>query len=171
MRNTILKCGVVGAIIVFIWTMFTWMVLPLHHINQFSNETSIQDQILNNAPVSGLYIVPSQCNKDSMQKGPMIFASVSKEDNCYCMATSMIKEFVVQFIGACIITWLLLQTKLNFRKSVGFITLIGVLIAWMSAIPNVIWFHFPTAYAVSAIFETAVGWCLAGLAICKIAKR
>jgi hypothetical protein len=171
MKKTILKCGAVGAVILFLWMMFTWMALPIHQINHFSNESNVSNQILSNAPQSGLYMIPSQCDKDSMQKGPLIFASVSKEDSCYCMVTSMIKELVVQFIGACVITWLLFQTKLNFKKSVGFITLVGVLIAWMSAIPHVIWFRFPAMYAVGAIFESAVGWFLAGLAICKLAKR
>jgi hypothetical protein len=94
-----------------------------------------------------------------------------KEETSYNMAGSVLKALLMKFIGACIVTWLLLKTKLNFKQSVGFITVIGFLIAFMGKMPDVIWFQFPGKFAFLCILEGVIGWFFAGLAIAKLAKR
>ena len=173
-RETIFKCGVAGAVVLFIIGWLTWAATPMFssQFNKFQDESRVQETILNNAPKSGLYTLPSCCHKEKkVDKGPFIFMSIMKEETSYNMAGSVIKAFLMKFIGACIVTGLLLQTKLNFRQSVWFIAVIGFLISFMGKMPDVIWFQFPGKFAFFCILEGVIGWFFAGLAIAKLAKR
>lgn len=174
MREKIIKSGAVGAIILFIWGMFSWAVLPWHtmQFKQFSNEAAVQNAILSNAPTSGLYTIPSCCNRDKkMDKGPFIFMSVMKEEKSYNMTGSIIAALIMKFVAACLVTWLLLQTKLDFRKSVVFIVVIGFLVGLLGELPKVIWHQFPGMFAFTMIVDSIIGWFLAALAIAKLARK
>ena len=171
MRNKIFKCGLIGAVVLFVWGFFSWMVLPWHgkQFKAFSNESSVRDSILNNANENGIYSIPSmdRCGKEP---GPFIFASIKRDYSC-SMAGSLISVFIMKFVAACVVTWLLLQTKLDNKKSVTFITVIGFLIPFTALLPNVIWMGFPGMYAVTNILDSMIGWFFAGLAITRFARK
>jgi hypothetical protein len=178
----IMKCGFIGGFILFIWGAAAWTILPwqMNQFKKFSDEKSIRFDIKDNAPQSGLYMIPSMnySNQDDMMEakkhmaeGPYVFAAVLTNGKNPNVAGSAIAAFVVKLIAACLVAWLLFQTRLEYNKSVAFVTVVGFIIGLMATMPYVIWFGFPGMFAISCIIESVFGWFFAGLAMAKIAGR
>lgn len=185
-KKKLIKGAIIGGAIVFLWCFVSWMLLPWHAktFNKFSNEESVADAIKNNAPVSGIYILPNTFLYDSstssdemqnsmtmMQEGPTLFASVRLEGMGQKTIRPLIVSLLIQIIGAGIITWMLLQTKgLKFKQKVLFVTLFGIAIGVLGVLPAWNWWCFSASYTLSICFDMVVGWFLAGLAIAKICR-
>lgn len=171
MKEKVYKCGVIGAAILFTWGWISWGILPWHknQYKAFTNESSVKDVMLNQTKEGGFYTIPSM-DKCGQEKGPFIFASIKRDYTCSMLGAS-ISMFIVKFVAACVVTWLLLQTKLDYKKSVTFITVIGFLIPFAALLSNVIWMGFPPMYAVTNILDSMIGWFFAGLAIAKFARK
>jgi hypothetical protein len=180
MMQKLIKGAVLGGVILFIWGFVAWMVLPWNkmHMMKFKNEQKVAQAVMDGAPTSGIYVLPNYMDmpkhskeravgEQEMRQGPYVFAAVSLTGRDPSMAMSMIQGFIVKVIGAFLVTWLLLQTKLAFRKQVGFITVVGLTVGFLAAMPYVIWFGFPAMFAWACIFETTIGWFLAGLGIAR----
>lgn len=190
MDNKLLKCGVVGGVIVFIWCLISWMILPWHELSlkQFKDEKRVYEAIRDNAPVSGVYILPnmyvyrdgmskSDMNKmvanqqEMMAKGPVMFACISR-DGVKGSIRPFVISLIIQIIGGLIITWMLLQTKFNaFKKQVTFVTVAGVLVGILGVLPAWNWWAMSMSYTLSIILDLVIGWFLAGIAISKLLKR
>lgn len=182
MMQKIVKCGFIGGFILFLWGAAAWTILPfqMNQFKKFSDEKDVRFTIKDNAPASGLYLIPN-CNgksqedmkeaKKQMAEGPFIFAAVSVEGKNPSMAGSAVAGLVVKLIAACLVAWLLFQTRLDYNKSVTFVTVIGLVIGFMGTMPYVIWFGFPGTFAISCIIEAGLGWFFAGLAMAKLAGK
>ena len=61
MWKSLLRCGIVGGVIVFLWMMVSWMVLPMHKatMNKFVDESEVLSTITRYAPKDGIYVIPS----------------------------------------------------------------------------------------------------------------
>ncbi|MGD0664667.1 MAG: hypothetical protein ABSA17_02915 [Rhabdochlamydiaceae bacterium] len=182
MMQKIMKCGFIGGFILFIWGAAAWMILPWQksQINKFSNEKSIRYDIKDNAPVSGLYMIPSLNYTDAdelaeakkhMAEGPFVFAAVMAQGKNPSMAGSSVAALISKVVLACLVAWLLFKTNLDYNKSVVFIVVIGLVIGIAASLPYVIWFGFPGMFAISTIIESVFGWFFAGLAMSKLAHR
>lgn len=190
MDKKILKCAIVGGLVVFIWGMISWMVLPWHSnsFKQFQNEKEVYEAIKDNAPTSGVYILPNMyVYKDGMSqsdikrqmsdqhhmmsKGPVMFASISVEGMKGMSLKPFVTSLIIQIIGAGIITWMLLQTKINvYKKQVIFITVAGFLVGLLGLLPAWNWWGFSGSYTFTCFADLVISWCLAGLAIGKVIK-
>ncbi len=120
MGKSLLWGTILGALIVFVWMMVSWMLIPWHcHVmNQFSNEQRVSEAILASTDQSGIYVLPNMCDaadmeqhSEAMKKGPVVFASVQREGFNVASATPYILAFIIQLIGAFLVTYLLLLTK------------------------------------------------------------
>lgn len=183
MMQKLIKCGIAGGVVLFLWGVVSWMVLPWHQMNmlKFKDESKVARVISDNAHQSGIYILPNMQNlprdskamaeaRDAMRQGPFVFASVSLEGQSPNMGVPMIQGIVLKIITACLVTWLLLQTKLKYSRKVAFVTVVGVVIALIATLPQVFWVGFPLGFSFACIFEIIVGWFLAGLVIAKLSK-
>lgn len=175
----IMKCGFIGGFILFIWGAAAWTILPwqMNQFKTFSDEKNIRFKIQDSTPESGLYLLPSMKNNDpqevkkQMAEGPFVFASVMKNGKNTSMVGSTVSSLIVKIIAACLVSWLLFQARLDYNKSVVYVTVIGVLIGFMGTLPYVIWFGFPGMFAISSIIESAFGWFFAGLAMAKVGMK
>jgi hypothetical protein len=98
MEKRILKCALIGGLTVFIWGFISWAILPWHEktFNQFKDEKKVYEALKDNAPVSGIYILPNmyasskgmsssdmrkvmESRQQMMVNGPVMFASVCRE--------------------------------------------------------------------------------------------
>ena len=178
-----MKCGRVGGLVLFVWGMLAWTVLPWHkmHMMKFNEESRVAKVIQDNAPMSGIYVIPNMMNlakgssemkdaEEMMRSGPFVFAAVSLEGRSPGMAAPLIKGLILKIVAAFLVTWLLLHTKLSYNKRVGFVTMVGVVIAIMATMPYWIWFGFPAGFTVACIFEMVFGWFFAGLVIAKLSR-
>lgn len=178
----IIKCGLIGGFILFIWGAVSWTVLPWQkaQIMSFSSEKDVRSAISDNISGSGLYVLPNLQNyandPDGMAKaqarmaeGPYIVAAVAADGRSPNMVGRAVANLIVKIIAACLVTWLLVQTsQRDFTKAVKFVTVAGVVIAILSTMPYAIWFAFPGNFVVASMIETIFGWFFAGLAIGKM---
>jgi VanZ family protein len=182
MVQKIMKCGFIGGFILFIWGAVAWTILPfqMSQFKKFSDEKSVRFNIKENAPVSGLYTIPSYnySNQEEMMEakkhmaeGPFVFAAVMPHGKNPNMAGDMVGNLIVKIIAACLVAWLLFQTRLEYNKSVTFVVVVGLVIGIMATMPYVIWFGFPGMFAISGIIESLFGWFFAGLAMSKMAGK
>ena len=183
MMQKLVKCGIAGGIVLFLWGMIAWTVLPWHqmHMLKFKDEARVARVIMENTPKSGIYLLPNMMDlpkdsqalmaaRDAMRQGPFMFASVSLEGKDPNMALPMFKGFILKIIAACLVTWLLMQTKLNYNKRVGFVTMVGIVIGIMGTLPHTFWLGFPLGFSIACMFEIIFGWFFAGLVIAKLVK-
>jgi hypothetical protein len=187
MSKTLLKAAVLGGLIVFVWGMFSWMIFPWHQscLKKFTHESEVASVIRDNAPVSGVYVLPDTFaynehtshaemarGKEMMERGPFMFATVRSNGMGKMTLRPFIFSLIIQIIGALIVTWMLMQTKgLIFWKQVRFITLFGLGVAILGELPDWNWWGFSCAYVCINIADLVIGWFLAGLGIAKVLKR
>lgn len=189
MQSSLFKGAIVGAIIAFIWSAISWMAIPWHKatVNRFHNEQAIVDTMMTAAPKDGIYIFPYgfECNSKgacsseggqkqmgaSTVKQPMIFASVSHREMKMC-AGSFIMSFIIYFISAVLIAWLLLQTKSTiFWHKTLFVTIVGLTAGIMTYLPLLSWWSYPAGYVWVHIADLTITWFLAGLAMAKLVRK
>ncbi len=189
MVQRIIKCGLVGGLILFVWGAVSWTILPWQkgQMKGFSDESEVRSAIMDNAKGSGLYVLPNlhkyapnsedlAAAKARMAEGPFVIAAVSVEGRNPSMAGSAVMSLILKIVAACLVTWLLLKTQhqaypLDYHKSVKFVTVVGIVIALLATIPYGIWFAFPAHFVIGSIIEIVFGWFFAGLAISKLAMR
>ena len=100
-----------------------------------------------------------------------MFASVCREGVVGMSYGPFVISLIIQVLGAGIITWMLMQTKLTpYQKRVSFVTLAGVLVGVLGLLPSWNWWGFSGAYTLSCVADLVIGWFLAGLAIGKLCK-
>lgn len=187
MMKSILKCAVVGGVIAFVWYMFSWMILPWHAMvmHRFTDEKAVASAMMQYAPESGVYILPSMpaaadqegAEQDTMEKaparhGPFAYANVVREGMREPgMLPTMLTGLITQIIGAGLVTWLLMQTKITkYWNRVQFVTLVGFIVGFLAFVPLWNWWGFTAGYAVVGILEMTIAWFFAGLALAKMAK-
>ncbi len=187
MQKTLLKSALIGGLIAFIWGVFSWMVFPWHQscLNKFSDESDVASVIRDNAPVSGMYVLPNTFAYNSgtshhemkkgmemMEHGPFMFASVRPNGIGKMTVGPFILSLIIQIIGAFIVSWMLLQTKgLHTKQQIGFVTLFGLSIGVLGQLPDWNWWGFSGCYIITNMIDLVIAWFLAGLGIVKVLKK
>lgn len=190
MDKKLFQAAVLGGIIVFLWGLISWMLLPWHQvtIKQFVNEERVAEVIRENALERGIYLMPSMYTYDNRQtpavaqqrveegreklaRGPVMFASINPQGVNPNMAGSFFISIVINIIGAFFITWIVSQIKGGYWQRVGFITLIGFLVGFLGLLPAWNWWNFNMSYVVVGMMDLLIGWFLAGLLIAKIQQK
>lgn len=163
---------------------------------RFHHEERVADVIRENAPKSGVYILPNfyqmkkeqgkengpNCRpedigyrdcargKEMMQKGPVVFAAVQL-NGMGSLKVALIISLIIDIIAAYFVTWLFVHTKLDYRKGVIFIAVAGLFAGIMAYLPAWNWWGLSVGYTFAGIASMVVAWFLAGLAIVKLAAK
>lgn len=175
--------SVLGAIVLFIWSMIAWEMIPWPGtpLRAFANEDAVTQAIVANAPASGNYLLPNPDMKgltadqqqkamDKMAQGPIVFAAVRREPFT-SMAKPLVIQFLTQLVVALIACFLLLQTSgLAFKCRVLFLTLIGLLIFVGGHVDEWNWWSFSNAYMLMQFGALVIGWFLASLVMSSVVK-
>lgn len=189
MFGTLCKCGLAGGLILFVFGVVSWTIFPwqTQKILSFTNEAEVEKVMRANAPISGIYLLPNvyastrgldqaglhvmaEQQNALIQKGPVVFASIEAEGQCYgrLMISSVGHLFLL--IAACaalgaLVSRLSLSAFMGRLAVVGGVGLfLGVLGAW----PLVAWWGFPFSFVVVSTAHALVGWLLAGLVIARL---
>ncbi len=180
--KVLIKGALIGGVVAFVWMNFSWMVLPWHMmtISTLPNDAPIAESLKNNVKESGLYILPWTETKteaaqaeinQKMEKGPFAYMVVHPNGLKLNMIKMMLFGLLFNIVIAFILTYLLTKTKgLSYIQKAGFVTTAAVAGSLVIVVPNFIWWHFPLAYTLVTIVDTAFTWGFAGLAIGKIVK-
>lgn len=167
LRNIVLA-GIFGAVILFVWNSFSWMVLPWHAqiLHQFANESVVSKVIKDNVNKSGIYL--SEYNTQSLDNSPQVFSVVSFHTKGGMQAQLMI-YFVIEAIAAFLVAFMviLLNSKYYFVR-LGFILLFALTAAIFCQLPYWIWWHFPSNFILVTFLDTLIAWFLAGTLMAAI---
>lgn len=193
MNKNYWKCALLGGIVVFIWGVVSWMLLPWHMMttHKFINEEQVAMAIKVNAPEDGVYFLPSchpdasaqkmdkkgkeaswQGTKDRMRRGPIVCASVHLQGMDPDSIRPFIGSLIIQIIGAFFATWLFLKTKASsYGRQVCWFAVVGLFAGIVSALPAWNWMGFSAGWTIVCILDLVIGWTLAGCVIAKVAKK
>ena len=183
MNKTILA-GILGAIVMFIWTAVAHMFTPLGEagVSQIGadNEAPLIDAMKANlGDRRGLFIFPGvnlgpnatrQEKNDAMKqmaeketKGPsgILMYHPTRE---FTFGKWLGVEFVTELIEAILVVCLLAQTRLTtFVGRVSFVTTAGILAAIATNVSYWNWYGFPKRYTVCYMFIEVVGFFFVGI--------
>jgi hypothetical protein len=181
-----LKGGVVGGLVLFIWSALSWMALPIHEqtFHGFSNETLVESALMASLDKgqAGVYILPNpkgpanqteDAQKQAMEKshkGPFAFIVMTPK-GWGSMGLHMLVGFLINFLSAALVTGLLLKTGgMKYWGRVWFVVLFAVTAGVICHLPEWNWWGFSARFIGAQFLDLIAGWLLAGLAIARITK-
>jgi hypothetical protein len=187
----ILLAGILGGIVMFVWTSIAHMALPLGEtgINKIPNESAVlsamQSGIGDN---TGLYIFPglgvgknatreekNQAMKQMQQRigtNPSGILMYHPPGRQFAFGKSLAIEFSTEVLQAILVIWLFAQMRIgSFAGRVGFVLIAGILAAITTNISYWNWYGFPGVYTASYILIEIVGFFLVGIVAALLLRK
>ena len=182
----IVIAGVVGGIVVFVWSFLSHVILPLGatglHTDALPGEAALLNAMKENIPESGMYFIPGmdlsitdaaarqEAVAAKMKANPVAFLVIQKEGAEGMMPRQLISEFVANIFCALLAAIILAEVGSGYFMRVIIVTLLG-LFAWLAVdVSHWIWYAFPSDYAMAQGVDHVVGWFAAGLVLAAIVK-
>jgi hypothetical protein len=179
----VLLAGILGGIVMFIWTSIAHMALPLGEagISEIRNETAVLSAMQTNiGDNTGLYIFPglglgknaSRQKKSEAMKhmGEKIAANPSgilmyhASGRPFALGKSLGIEFGTELLESILVVFLLAWTRIgSFAGRVGFVLVAGILSATATNVSYWNWYGFPGVYTASYVVIQIVGFLLVGI--------
>jgi len=179
----ILFTGVLGGIVMFIWTSIAHMALPLGEagIREIPNESAVLSAMQSNiGEQTGLYIFPGpgvgknatrQEKNEAMKRisekmavNPSGILMYHAPGRPFAFGKWLGIEFGTELLEAILVVFLLAQTRMvSFAGRVGFVLVAGILAAITTNVSYWNWYGFPGAYTASYVLTQIVGFFLVGV--------
>lgn len=170
--RSMLTAAVLGAVVLFLWGWFSWMVLPWQMAvsNRFADEAAVQQALKMNAEQRGVYYLPFE-NGDERPGEPVAFVNLLPDGWGAGMAKTMIVGLVGLIVAALLVLRLPGLARIpTYRGRAGFIALAGLAIAFYTNFVYWNWYRFPTAYTLVQMLDALIGWALAGLVMARFVR-
>jgi len=187
----ILLAGVMGGIVMFIWTSIAHMALPLGEagLGEIPNESTVLGAMQSNiGEQTGLYIFPgpgvsknaTRNEKDEAMKhmGEKMAANPSGILMYHApgrpleLGKLLGVEFGTELLEAILVVFLLAQTRIaSFAGRVGFVFVAGILAAIATNVSYWNWYGFPGAYTASYILTQIVGFLCVGIVAALVLRK
>jgi hypothetical protein len=187
----ILLAGVLGGIVMFVWTSIAHMALPLGEagINEIPNESAVLGAMQSSmGEKSGLYIFPglgvgknatreekSEAMKQMQQRiaaNPSGILMYHPPGRPFAFGKAWAIEFSTEVLQAILVIWLLAQTHIGtLGGRVGFVVIAGILAAITTNVSYWNWYGFPGVYTASYIFIELVGFGLVGVIAALVLRK
>ena len=187
----ILLAGILGGIIMFIWTSIAHMALPLGEagINEIPNESAVLSAMQSSiGDKTGLYIFPglgvgknatreekSDAMKQMQQRiaaNPSGILMYHPPGRPFAFGKSLVTEFSTEVLQAILVIWLLAQTRIgSFAGRVGFVLIAGILASITTNVSYWNWYGFPGVYTASYILIEIVGFVLVGIVAALLLRK
>ncbi len=181
MRSIVIG-GLLGGLVLFVWSAISWMVLPWHHSNfhKFDQEKVVEIVMQTNAPHKGIYLLPNPSHGSAQErkeaherasKGPFAFV-VMNPKGWGSMPLHMIFGLLIQIAGAGLVTGFLTFIKkpdAAYAEKFIFVVLFALAAGVVCQLPYWNWWGFPKDFILLAFADLLIGWSLAGLMIAKVA--
>jgi hypothetical protein len=187
----ILMAGILGGIVMFIWTSIAHMALPLGEagIGEIPNESAVLSAMQSNiGDQTGLYIFPgpglgknaTRQEKDEAMKhmGEKIAANPSgilmyhAPGRPLALGKLLGVEFGTELLEAILVVFLLAQTPIaSFAGRVGFVLVAGILAAIATNVSYYNWYGFPRVYTASYMLTQIVGFLCVGIVAALVLRK
>jgi hypothetical protein len=179
----ILLAGILGGIVMFVWTSLAHMALPLGEagIREIPNESAVLSAMQSNiGDQTGLYIFPGPgVGKDATRQekneamkhmaekiaaNPSGILMYHAPGRPFTFGKWLGVEFATELVEAILVVFLLVQTRIvGFSGRVGFVVVAGILAAITTNISYWNWYGFPSVYTASYMLIQIVGFFLVGV--------
>ena len=179
----ILLAGILGGIVMFVWTSIAHMTLPLGEagINEIPNESTVLGAMQSGiGDKTGLYIFPglgvgktatreekNEAMKQMQQRmaaNPSGILMYHPPGRQFAFGKALAIEFSTEVLQAILVIWLLAQTRIgSFAGRVGFVLVAGILAAITTNVSYWNWYGFPGVYTASYIAIEIVGFVFVGV--------
>jgi len=187
----ILLAGILGGVVMFVWTSIAHMALPLGEagIGEMPNESAVLSAMQSSmGEKSGLYVFPSlgvgkdatreQKNEAMKQMQQRVAANPSgilmyhPPGRPFAFGKALAIEFSTEVLQAILVIWLLAQTRIgSFAGRVGFVLIAGILASITTNVSYWNWYGFPRVYTVSYIVIELVGFVLIGIIAALVLRK
>jgi hypothetical protein len=188
----IVFAGVLGGIVMFIWTSVAHMFLPLGEagIGEIPNGSALLGAMQSNiGEQSGLYIFPGpgvgknatrQEKNEAMKRMPEKMAAnpsgilmYHAPGRPFTFGKWLGIEFATELLESILVVFLLAQTAIaSFAGRVGFVLVAGILAAIATNVSYWNWYGFPCVYTASYVSIQVIGFlCVGIVAALMLPKR
>jgi hypothetical protein len=187
----ILLAGILGGIVMFIWTSIAHMALPLGEagINEIPNESAVLNAMQSSmGEKTGLYIFPglgvgkdatreekNEAMKQMQQKiaaNPSGILMYHPPGRQFAFGKLLAIEFSTEVLQAILVIWLLAQMRIDsFAGRIGFVLIAGILAAVTTNVSYWNWYGFPGVYTGSYILIEIVGFALVGVTAALVLRH
>ena len=182
----ILLAAILGAVIIFLWGFLSWTVIHFHDASylSLSSGDEVADILKEKINENGVYYYPGDMGdaesgaelevlEEKHKKGPLFTIIYIKKGQELMNPMIFIKGFVVFFIAALIITFILNMVKDSlptFIRRFSFLLSFALFAGFATYINNYVWLHYPLEYSLVMALDVLIGWALAGILIAAIIK-
>ena len=187
----ILLAGILGGIVMFIWTSIAHMALPLGEagIREIPNESAALSTMQSNiGENTGLYIFPglgvskdasrqekSEAMKhmsEKMAANPSGILMYHAPGRPFALGKSLGIEFGTELLESILVVFLLAQTRIgSFPGRVGFVLVAGILAAISTNVSYWNWYGFPGVYTASYMLIQVIGFLCVGIVAALVLRN
>jgi hypothetical protein len=187
----ILLAGILGGIVMFVWTSIAHMALPLGEagLGEIPNESAVLGALQGNlGEQSGLYIFPGrglgknatrQEKQEAMKHmGEKVAANPSgilmyhAPGRPLAIGKLLGVEFGTELLEAVMVVFLLAQTRIvSFAGRVGFVLVAGILATITTNVSYWNWYGFPCVYTASYMLIQIVGFLCVGVVAALVLRK
>ena len=187
----ILLAGILGGVVMFIWTSIAHMALPLGGagLREIPNESAVLGAMQNNiGEQTGLYIFPApgvgknatrqEKNEamkhmgEKMATNPSGILMYHAPGRPFTLGKWLGIEFGTELLEAILVVFLLAQTRIaSFAGRVGFVLAAGILAAIATNVSYWNWYGFPCVYTAGYMFIQIVGFFLVGIVAAFVLRK
>lgn len=187
----ILLAGILGGIVMFIWTSIAHMALPLGEagLGEIPNESAVLSAMQSNiGEQTGLYIFPGrglgknatrQEKQEAMKHmGEKIATNPSgilmyhAPGRPLSLGKLLGVELGTELLEAILVVFLLAQTRIaSFAGRVGFVLAAGILAAIATNVSYWNWYGFPCVYTATYMLIQIVGFLCVGIVAALVLRK
>ena len=187
----ILLAGILGGIVMFIWTSIAHMALPLGEagLGEIPNESTVLSAMQSNiGEQTGLYVFPGrglgknatrQEKEEAMKHmsekiatNPSGILMYHAPGRPLSLGKLLGVEFGTELLEAILVVFLLAQTRIaSFAGRVGFVLAAGILAAIATNVSYWNWHGFPCVYTASYMLIQIVGFLCVGIVAALVLRK
>src|SRR5947209_7846675 len=187
----ILLAGILGGVVMFIWTSIAHMALPLGEagLREIPNESAVLGAMQNNiGEQTGLYIFPApgvgknatrqEKNEamkhmgEKMATNPSGILMYHAPGRPMAFGKLLGIEFGTELLEAILVVFLLAQTSIaSFAGRVGFVLVAGILASIATNVSYWNWYGFPCVFTASYMLIQIIGFFLVGIVAAFVLRK
>jgi hypothetical protein len=185
MKKTLLG-GLVGGVILFVWSFLAWTVLPLHtsSLREIPNEEAVVSALKPALPSRGVYMLrhnpgmgAEKAAQDAwiekIKQGPtgLIFYDPNGSDPM--MVGQMVTGLIIDILSALVVAWLLTRStalSASYLSRVMFCGIFAIFVTTFDYLSMWNWMGYPGDFTTGLVVDALIAWLLAGLGIAAIVK-
>jgi len=182
----ILLGGLIGGVILFLWSFLAWVILPLHSssLHGIANEDAVITALQQSLSSHAVYMIPHNPGKDAdlaaqnawldkMKRGPTGLIMYNPIGTDPMMPRQMIIGVILDFLAALLVSWLLTRSTAFGTSYVSRVSFCGMFALFVTVFDYLMmwnWMGYPGDFTIGLILDSFIGLLLAGLGIAAIVK-